>query len=188
MVNEIKELSNRQRIAFTGVKVGQWANARNIVKGSNVKSQFVKLVEENGETFEAVEDCNLESFKDAVGDSTVVNTILLLQMGKNPNEYIREPDVKYVKVARDFRSSLFERNTLMTIIKLGRIQGDMAAMVARSKFDKLPDTIKEFTDCMHHLCHLLGICFAECFEIAYSEIEHRKGSMINDVYVKEDDI
>jgi len=54
-----------------------WANDRNLIKGSNPKAQYVKLIEEVGEL--AGNISRNKDIKDDVGDIIVVLTILAAQ-------------------------------------------------------------------------------------------------------------
>ena len=59
--------------------IRQWAQDRNLIEGSDLKSQFVKLIEEAGELANAIakqDDCE---FADAIGDMFVVLTIMAAQ-------------------------------------------------------------------------------------------------------------
>lgn len=61
--------------------IRQWAEDRNLIKGSDLKSQFVKLIEEAGELANAIGKKNDIEFADAIGDMFVVLTILAAQNG-----------------------------------------------------------------------------------------------------------
>lgn len=61
--------------------IRQWAADRNLIAGSDLKSQFVKLIEEAGELANSIakqDDCE---FADAIGDMFVVLTIMAAQNG-----------------------------------------------------------------------------------------------------------
>ena len=58
-----------------------WAQDRNLIKGSDLKSQFVKLIEETGELANAIGKKNDIEFADAFGDMVVVLTIMAAQNG-----------------------------------------------------------------------------------------------------------
>jgi len=58
-----------------------WAQDRNLIKGSDPKSQFVKLIEEAGELANAIGKKNDIEFADAIGDMVVVLTIMAAQNG-----------------------------------------------------------------------------------------------------------
>lgn len=93
--------------------IRQWAQDRNLIKGATPASQSEKLFEECGELVRALIEGHDENFMDAIGDITVVLTILCAQNGYN---------------------------------------------------------------------------IENCIEGAYNEIKHRKGRMINGVFVKESDL
>lgn len=57
-------------------RIREWANERGLIKGGDVKTQTIKLVEEVGELSRAVIKSNEEEFIDAIGDCVVVLTNL----------------------------------------------------------------------------------------------------------------
>jgi len=65
------------------LQIEEWAKARNLVEGSDPKSQMLKLVEELGELASGIAKDNQEEVLDAIGDVCVVLIILSLQMGWN---------------------------------------------------------------------------------------------------------
>lgn len=69
-------------------RIRQWASDRNLIDGSDVKSQFVKLMEEAGELASAIAKQRDDEFADAVGDMFVVLTILSAQKGLDIEECI----------------------------------------------------------------------------------------------------
>lgn len=62
-------------------RIRQWAHDRNLIEGSTVQAQFVKLAEEVGELAAAIARNNDDAFSDAIGDCFVVLTILAAQRG-----------------------------------------------------------------------------------------------------------
>lgn len=61
--------------------VEQWAVDRNLVVGSTLDKQLIKLREEVDEIEDALEENDREALIDAIGDCTVVLTILAMQAG-----------------------------------------------------------------------------------------------------------
>jgi NTP pyrophosphatase (non-canonical NTP hydrolase) len=61
--------------------IRQWATDRNLIAGSDLKSQFVKLIEEAGELANAIAKYDYAEFSDAIGDMVVVLTIMAAQNG-----------------------------------------------------------------------------------------------------------
>lgn len=62
-------------------RIRQWAHDRNLILGSDPKSQFVKLMEEAGELAAAIARGKQDEFEDAIGDMFVVLTIMAAQTG-----------------------------------------------------------------------------------------------------------
>ena len=60
-------------------KVKQWANDRNLIKGSDSKTQCLKLVSEVGELSDSIN--KKQSLADDIGDCLVVLTIIAEQNG-----------------------------------------------------------------------------------------------------------
>lgn len=61
--------------------IRQWARDRNLIDGSDVKSQTVKLMEEVGELASGVAKNKVDVVTDSIGDCVVVLTILAEQHG-----------------------------------------------------------------------------------------------------------
>lgn len=63
------------------LKIRQWAEDRNLIKGATPAAQYEKFLEEVGELGRALIEDDADKFKDAVGDCIVVLTILAAQCG-----------------------------------------------------------------------------------------------------------
>lgn len=59
--------------------IRRWAEDRNLIDGSDPKSQFVKLAEEMGELANAIAKDKADEYFDAIGDMVVVLTIMAAQ-------------------------------------------------------------------------------------------------------------
>lgn len=59
--------------------IRRWAEERNLIDGSDPKSQFVKLAEEMGELANAIAKDKADEYFDAIGDMVVVLTIMAAQ-------------------------------------------------------------------------------------------------------------
>ena len=59
--------------------IRRWAEERNLIDGSDPKSQFVKLAEEMGELANAIAKDKADEYFDAIGDMVVVLTIMSAQ-------------------------------------------------------------------------------------------------------------
>jgi NTP pyrophosphatase (non-canonical NTP hydrolase) len=58
----------------------KWAEDRNLVHGSNMQAQTVKLLEECGELAAGVARKDIDRIVDSIGDAVVVLTILAAQV------------------------------------------------------------------------------------------------------------
>lgn len=61
-----------------------WANDRNLIEGSTVDKQFVKLVEEVGELAAGLARGKTDVVDDALGDIMVISIIMCAQRGSTP--------------------------------------------------------------------------------------------------------
>jgi len=61
--------------------IRQWAEDRNLIKGSNSRAQMLKLMEEMGELATGINKNNPTEIEDGIGDCVVVLTILAAQNG-----------------------------------------------------------------------------------------------------------
>ena len=68
------------------VKIRDWAIERNIDKSENAPKQMIKIMEELGETSEALIKKNEPELKDGIGDILVTVIIFAQQLGYTPAE------------------------------------------------------------------------------------------------------
>jgi NTP pyrophosphatase (non-canonical NTP hydrolase) len=66
--------------------VEDWAEARNLVKGSDPKSQLLKTMSELGELADGINKNRLDEIKDGIGDVTVTLIIVAKQLGLEFND------------------------------------------------------------------------------------------------------
>ena len=71
-------------------KVLGWANDRNLIAGSTVDKQFVKLVEEVGELAAGLARGKNEVVDDALGDIMVIAIIMCAQRGSTPANILED--------------------------------------------------------------------------------------------------
>ena len=148
-------------------KIEQWAEDRNIIKGSNPIDQAMKLFSEFGELADNVgkgRDC-----RDDIGDVFVVLTIINKQHGK---------------------SLCLEDRLVCTHDGLK----ECVMWLGYSLADELTDTCYgDKYDCydslsiLNKIAELSGTTLEECVQIAYNDIKDRKGVMYNGVFIKESD-
>ena len=152
--------------------IENWAEARNLIKGSTPKKQFIKLMKKFGELCAGIARNDKEKIKDRIGDCFVVAVILKCQFGTNlfihHVSLNKNVDVSLIlaRVARD--AALIPKSDLSAQVKLEIICG-----VVRHLMD---------------VSFLLDVDFESCVQAAWDEIKDRKGRMIDGVFVKEGDL
>lgn len=146
-------------------KIEQWAEDRNIIKGSKPIDQAMKLFSEFGELSDNVgkgRDC-----RDDIGDVFVVLVIISKQLGLNIDD------------AFDY-SGIGAGSLKHAVCGLGATLHDF---VEHQDQEKLTNCI-EFLECVSNEARVI---FWECVTIAYNDIKDRKGLMHNGVFIKESD-
>ncbi|MEG2271510.1 MAG: MazG-like family protein [Acinetobacter sp.] len=150
--------------------IEQWAEDRNIIKGSKPIDQAMKLFSEFGELADNVgkgRDC-----RDDIGDIFVVLTIMCKQYGKsissNVNINLEPVDIEESKPAISnlayylHLASRATENTIFVPVRMCLLK-------------------------LKNICINSGYTLQECVQIAYNDIKDRKGLMHNGVFVKESD-
>ena len=152
-------------------KIEQWAEDRNIIKGSKPIDQAMKLFSEFGELADNIgkgRDC-----RDDIGDVLVVLTIIARQLGYSSFDYASSEEIisqnsKYAvaEIAHEiavFVSFAHKHNDFANN-RIGNIIGYLNAIATENK-----------------------TTLEECAQIAYNDIKDRKGLMHNGVFIKESD-
>jgi hypothetical protein len=150
-----------------------WAERKGLLN-STPMAQFAKLVEEYGETCEAINDHDWYGIKDGIGDCTVVLTIICKLCGYSLVELACK--LGDAAVIYDNEKSARSYN-----IYLGKI----ASNICRAK-----PALDIATSCAV-LYNQLGILarncsldIGECVEYAYNEIKNREGRVVDGVLIK----
>ena len=150
-------------------KIEQWANDRNIIKGSKPIDQAMKLFSEFGELADNVgkgRDC-----RDDIGDLFVVLTIMAKQT---------ESEINILTLP-----SLENLSPKQYVVELG---------FALNNFVFACDTAGEedgnLDIAVMSLCRIAALqntTLKECVQIAYDDIKDRKGLMHGGLFIKESD-
>jgi NTP pyrophosphatase (non-canonical NTP hydrolase) len=154
-------------------KIEQWAEDRNIIKGSKPIDQAMKLFSEFGELADNVgkgRDC-----RDDIGDVFVVLTIIAKQF-KNTiagvaTNVVSEPHC-------------FNKNVKVSVAELGMT---ITSMMHENNSDPLMFNIENALCNLNDICMVNDYTLQECVQIAYNDIKDRKGVMYNGVFIKESD-
>ena len=151
-------------------KIEQWAEDRNIIRGSEPIDQAMKLFSEFGELADNVgkgRDC-----RDDIGDVFVVLVIICKQCDVDINSHYQGSESSW---------------GVKTLTRC------LAEFLSRLVYDL--DHYKEDVDgqLIQALSHLSGIAeltgstLEECVQIAYDDIKDRKGIMSGGIFIKESD-
>lgn len=154
------------------LKIEQWAEDRNIIKGSKPIDQAMKLFSEFGELADNVgkgRDC-----RDDIGDIFVVLTVIATQTGRSVVNYadggvmLRHPHNK--ENVSELAYFLAPFVSYLTIPP----QFNGQALVESIRL-------------LRTIASNIGYTLEECVEIAYNDIKERKGVLIDGVFIKESD-
>lgn len=154
-------------------KIEQWAEDRNIIKGSKPIDQAMKLFSEFGELADNVgkgRDC-----RDDVGDIFIVLTIMAKQCKYTITDVVANViDEPYC----------FEKNNKVSVIELGMT---ITSMLHENNSDPLMFNIEGALCELNNICMVNGYTLQECVKIAYNDIKDRKGLLHEGVFIKESD-
>lgn len=173
-----------------------WANDRNLIEGSTVKKQYVKLVEEHGEFAAGLARGKEDVMVDALGDKMVILIIMAAQ-GKVNLPY----SLSFLCGSNDYRSY----DSSVEAIR-GNLAGNLAGVEfgfiqSSSNIGFLGETLLSDAYTLVRFSEDIGQCFgdclAQCFEAAldpvkvledvWNIIKDRKGRMVDGVFIKEND-
>ena len=133
----------------------QWAKEKDLLKPENADKQRLKLLEEVGETAQAILKSDKEKCKDGVGDIFVVLIILYAQLDIE-FDFDVEPLEKY--------EELSEQERLLTLLYYHDAVG----------FDQL-----------HYFCQENELVLVECANLAWNEIKNRTGKTVGGTFIKD---
>lgn len=156
--------------------ITEWAEDRNLIKGSTNHAQMLKLTEEVGELIEARYYGEKNQFIDAVGDCSVVLIILMAQN-----------NIEFSTIIESGDNFLVDKTYRTLSIDLSIELGKLSSCIAKNK-DK-----KEITTQIKNLFVLLtilaldnSVSLSKCITAAYDEIKNRKGRMVDGVFIREE--
>lgn len=168
-------------------QIEQWAEDRNLIKGSTPQKQMLKLMEEFGELCGGIAKNKPEVIKDSIGDCFVVMVIMRRQLGLGSQYSLDELEKRF--------ETPVKFNTELACLDFGVHYGILAKTI--SMFDRFgigfypSNIVFDFIRCYGSLlaiCRSLKIDIKDCAQHAYDQIKDRKGKMIDGVFVKEEDL
>lgn len=162
--------------------IEQWAEDRNLIKGSTPKKQFIKLMEEFGELCAGIARNDKDKIKDSIGDCAVVVIILTKQLNADNLNLIT------AYKAADFSTENSEIICLRASGVLGNVSNYLMYMTSSESKSRLADILLRFIYYISKIALNFELNFENCLNSAYNEIKDRKGRMIDGVFVKEGDL
>lgn len=162
--------------------IENWAEDRNLIKGSTPKKQFIKLMEEFGELCAGIARNDKDKIKDSIGDCAVVVIILTKQLNADNLNFIT------AYKAADFSTENSEIICLRASSVLGNASSYLMYMTSSESKSRLADILLRFIYYISKIALNFEFNFESCLNAAYNEIKDRKGRMIDVVFVKEGDL
>ncbi len=74
------------------------------------------------------------------------------------------------------------------VCKITEELGELARGVNRKDFKLTQDSVGDITIALISLCEQVGLDYIASVDIAFDEVKHRKGKVIDGVFIKEEDL
>ena len=159
-------------------KIQEWADARNLIRGSDPISQFAKLISEAGETANAIIEGNNPEVIDGIGDMFVVIVIISTMVGSDIAA-IAASSVNGVYPSPAYR----QRECLRLVAYLGK----MGDYILKKNIEMFESCVQSALRCMRTMALASNMRLSQCAAAAYNEIKDRKGVMFNGAFIKSTD-
>lgn len=191
-------------------EIKNWALVRNL-QTAQPQSQVLKLVEEAGEIVTALENGDISEILDGVGDVIVVLTVMSTQVESGKDMY--EAIETELGASEFFTSENRNLDVGTASTLLLRLLGEFSSAVARGQYEKYADITSSIVSSLYSILQsvvepyyfeiadeeereefyepygLLDLSILSiAIRLAYNEIKHRKGKMVDGVFVKEADL
>lgn len=163
-------------------QIEQWAEERNLIKGSTPQKQMLKLIEEFGELCAGIARNDKEKIEDSIGDCGVVIIILTKQLNASNLGVIT------AYKAADFSTENSEFICLRASSVLGSASSLLMYMTSSDSKSRLADILLRFIYYISKIALNFGLNFESCLISAYNQIKDRKGKMVDGIWVKEEDL
>lgn len=166
-------------------KITEWAEARNLIKGSTSVSQFAKFDSEFGELCTNIlvfggsygrNDAERLALADDIGDCLVVLTIICEQEGLKINRIA--PDVAPIDASVPFAD----------VLAIEGIKGLLADVLLKGQgaasVESLVSALKAYFSAV---ATKVGLSLEVCLAVAYNDIKDRTGVMYKGTFIKSTD-
>lgn len=160
-------------------QIEQWAEERNLIKGSSIKKQTLKMIEEFGELCSGVAKNKPDVIKDSIGDCFVVLTIINAQC-RNESTETNANQSHLLEPTGHFGAHSIDEALLRAAAKIGNFANKTTP----------PDDwdVNCLSNYLFLVSKMANLDFLDCVQHAYDQIKDRKGKMIDGVFVKEEDL
>lgn len=160
-------------------QIEQWAEERNLIKGSSIKKQTLKMIEEFGELCSGVAKNKPDVIKDSIGDCFVVLTIINAQC-RNESTETNANQSHLLEPTGHFGAHSIDEALLRAAAKIGNFANKTTP----------PDDwdVNCLSNYLFLVSKMANLDFLDCVQHAYDQIKDRKGKMIDGVFVKEGDL
>lgn len=164
-----------------------WAEARNLIAGSNPAAQFLKIMEEHGEYLEAI-----DGHRQAVEASRLSKSFERVAQGRAAEALDGIGDTFVVAII------IAAQENVIGMLPVFRGEGRLTATRALSALAvalqdrttnrdiQVATAIWELSDALEGNARELGSTLEKCLRVAWEEIKDRKGSMVGGIFVKEE--
>lgn len=139
-----------------------WAKERDLIHPENATKQYLKIIEELGETCSAIIKNKPEEIKDGLGDVMVTLIIYSQQKGQEIKELW-------------YKGSVYEVQEIVKALVCHLDEQNEDGCNLEFAFSHAVD-----------LCKTLGFTPEECLTAAWNEIKDRKGETVNGCFIKEE--
>lgn len=162
-------MERKERFEELFKNIHTWALSKDLIKPENAETQYLKVLEEVGETASALLKNDVPAIKDGFGDSCITIVILAYQKTNMTPKQLSE---FYCNIHRNDDSL-----------------SDAMAFVSSVFIDE--DDTESPSLFISSLRALLGYAFSkgydllECLELAYNEIKDRRGVTKNGNFIKQ---
>lgn len=174
-------------------RIIHWAAERNLIDGSTVARQYVKLVEEFGEFAAGMARNKLDVQADALGDQMVILLIMAEQSGTDILSYMNRfmgisgsTHDEVASVIGNYLASGVAIGAEASFLSASESMGVLAEALKDGKYSSSLYMATCWGNCIA-MCFELGLDPAKVLEDVWNIIKDRKGRMVDGVFIKEND-
>ncbi len=158
-------MERQERFKELFENIHEWGSLRDLIKPENAETQYLKVLEEIGETASALLKNDVPEIKDGFGDSCITIVILAYQKTNVTPKQLS-----------NFYANIHRGDVLLS--------DAMASVSVTFVEDEPTDSFIFSLRCLLDYAYLKGYDLLECLELAYNEIKDRKGVTENGNFIK----